>query len=200
MRDLYRKSVLRDFSSSEGIDKAVVVSSPLSWLVIIGLFIIISAFVIWGFAGSLQSSVSATGIISAEKDTVICYFPLNETNMLSEGMTAAVVPIYSSGQKFESAEAVVLSVDGDIVFPEDVKNMPVGYDITAVQMKKNTALKKVVLKMTGDLFDEEGYYTSVENTGNIDIEKGILCEVLIVTGEGSLFSRIFPNYDKTSEG
>ncbi|MCC8096989.1 MAG: hypothetical protein LIO44_00140, partial [Eubacterium sp.] len=148
----------------------------------------------------LQSSVSSEGIIERGKNTVICYFPLNEAKKLSEGMRAAVAPVYSAGEEFEHIEAVVLSIDDYIVFPEDIKNMPVDYDIKAFQITKNTALKRVVLEITGDISAEEGYYISADNTGNVDNEKGMPCRVRIITGEGPLFSRIFPNYDKASEG
>ncbi|MBO6159510.1 MAG: hypothetical protein J6P72_09690 [Firmicutes bacterium] len=73
MAQLYRKSALEKISSPEQLDKALVVSSPASWLALIGLTLIVVVVVIWSFIGTLPTTVSANGIVSAPVSTNAVY-------------------------------------------------------------------------------------------------------------------------------
>ncbi|MCD8090159.1 MAG: hypothetical protein LUD81_05965 [Clostridiales bacterium] len=70
MSDLFRKSALEKFSSPEQLDRTIVITSPLSWLAIAGLFIITAAFAVWAFMGTLPSTISTTGIIIGGRDAI----------------------------------------------------------------------------------------------------------------------------------
>lgn len=63
MAQLYRKSALEKISSPEQLDKALKVSSPLSWLVLIGITLIIVVTVIWSIIGTIPVTVTATGYV-----------------------------------------------------------------------------------------------------------------------------------------
>ncbi len=73
MAQLYRKSALEKISNPEQLDKALMVTSPVSWLVLIGLTLIIVVVVIWSFIGTLPTTVSAQGIVSAPVSTNAVY-------------------------------------------------------------------------------------------------------------------------------
>ena len=47
MAELFRKAALERLSSPEQLDKAITVSKPVSWLALIGITIIIVAFIAW---------------------------------------------------------------------------------------------------------------------------------------------------------
>ncbi len=73
MAGLYRKSSLEKLSSPEQLDKAIVVSSPLSWIVIVGVFGIIVAVIVWSIIGRVPVVVEATGIITAPENISSIY-------------------------------------------------------------------------------------------------------------------------------
>ncbi len=63
MNNIFRKSALERLSSPEQLDKTIVVTAPMSWLAIIGVAIIIIAFIIWAITGTLPTTMTVNGII-----------------------------------------------------------------------------------------------------------------------------------------
>jgi multidrug resistance efflux pump len=64
MAQLFRKSAIEKLSSPEQLDKSIVVTSPLSWLSLIGVALIVVCFVIWSICGTMPTTTEAQGIIS----------------------------------------------------------------------------------------------------------------------------------------
>ena len=73
MAQLYRKSALDKISSPEQLDKTLKVTSPVSWLVLIGITLIVVVAVIWSFFGYIPVTVSGNGIISSPVSTNAIY-------------------------------------------------------------------------------------------------------------------------------
>ena len=70
MKSVFRKSALDKISSPDQLDKVLKVTSPLSWLALLGVTLIIVFAVVWSFTGSLPSTVTASGVIvSADTPT-----------------------------------------------------------------------------------------------------------------------------------
>lgn len=65
MADLYRKSALERMSNPEQLDKVLKVSSPMSWIALLGITIIIVVTVIWSIIGTIPETITAKGIVSA---------------------------------------------------------------------------------------------------------------------------------------
>lgn len=86
MAELYRKSALEKISSTEQLDKALKVTSPLSWISLIGVTLIIVVTVIWSVAGTIPVTVTTNGIIAS---------PVN-TNAVYTGNAGAVVSVYAA--------------------------------------------------------------------------------------------------------
>ena len=62
-RRIYRKVALDRLASPEQLDKLMVVTDIRSWLVLVGIFIILGMTIIWGFVGSLPTRVGGPGIL-----------------------------------------------------------------------------------------------------------------------------------------
>lgn len=73
MADLYRKSALEKISSPEQLDKALTVTSPLSWLVLVGITLIIVVTAVWSVVGTIPMSVTIRGIIASPDSTNAVY-------------------------------------------------------------------------------------------------------------------------------
>lgn len=64
---LFRKKSLERLSSPEQLDKLMVVISAKGWISLWSLILLIAAFLIWAFVGSIPVQVSGTGILLPEK-------------------------------------------------------------------------------------------------------------------------------------
>lgn len=65
MADLYRKSALEKMSNPEQLDKELKVTSPMSWLALIGITLIVVVTVVWSIVGTIPETITTKGIISA---------------------------------------------------------------------------------------------------------------------------------------
>ena len=63
MADLYRKSSLEKLSNPEQLDRMIKISSPLSWLALIAVLVIIAVTVVWSVIGTLPTTETVSGII-----------------------------------------------------------------------------------------------------------------------------------------
>lgn len=59
----YRKSALERLASVDQLDKAIVITSPLSWLALLSVTVIIAVTLCWSIVGTLPSTVAAQGVI-----------------------------------------------------------------------------------------------------------------------------------------
>lgn len=84
MAELYRKSALERISSPEQLDKAVKITSPLSWLALLAITGMIIVAIIWSIIGSLPVTVTAQGIVAAPVST-------NAVYLQESGTVAAVL-------------------------------------------------------------------------------------------------------------
>jgi hypothetical protein len=65
MADLYRKSALERMANPEQLDKVLKVTSPMSWIALLGITLIIVVTIIWSFVGTITETITAKGIVSA---------------------------------------------------------------------------------------------------------------------------------------
>lgn len=63
MADLYRKSSLEKLSNPEQLDRMIVISSPLSWLALVAVLVVIVATVVWSIVGTLPTTETVSGMI-----------------------------------------------------------------------------------------------------------------------------------------
>lgn len=63
MADLYRKSSLDKLSNPEQLDRMIKISSPLSWLALIAVLLVIAATVVWSIIGTLPTTETVSGMI-----------------------------------------------------------------------------------------------------------------------------------------
>jgi len=69
MADLYRKASLERISSPEQLDKALKITSPLSWLALLAVTAMLVVLVIWSIVGRLSQTVSVSGMIVSPTST-----------------------------------------------------------------------------------------------------------------------------------
>lgn len=65
MADLYRKSALERMSNPEQLDKVLKVTSPMSWIALMGITLIIVVTVVWSILGTIPETITVKGVVSA---------------------------------------------------------------------------------------------------------------------------------------
>ena len=73
MANLYRKSLIDKLSSPEQLDRAIVVTSPMSWLALVAITLIIIATLVWSIWGTLPTTITVNGIIVSPVSTNAVY-------------------------------------------------------------------------------------------------------------------------------
>lgn len=68
---LFRKNSLDRISSPEQLNDYIKVSTPSIWIVLIALFILLAAIVIWGITGSIPTTINLQGI--TQDGQAVCY-------------------------------------------------------------------------------------------------------------------------------
>lgn len=65
MADLYRKSALERMSNPEQLDMVLKVTSPMSWIALAGITLIIVVTIVWSIVGTIPETITAKGVVSA---------------------------------------------------------------------------------------------------------------------------------------
>ncbi len=73
MADLYRKSLLDKLSNPEQLDRMITVSSPMSWLALVGIAVVIAAVVTWSFLGTLPETSDVMGVVASTENVCAEY-------------------------------------------------------------------------------------------------------------------------------
>ena len=75
MAQLYRKSAVERISTPEQLDKALTVTSPMSWIALAAVTVVILAAVIWSVTATIPVTVTAAGIVVSPVSTNAVYCP-----------------------------------------------------------------------------------------------------------------------------
>lgn len=75
MAQLYRKSALEKISSPEQLDKALTVTSTMSWIALVAITLILVVTIVWSIIGTIPVTVTTTGIVASPVSTNAVYTP-----------------------------------------------------------------------------------------------------------------------------
>lgn len=82
MADLYRKSALEKISNPEQLDKALIVTSPLSWLALLAVTLIVIVTIVWSIIGRLPETLTLSGYVVSGGGSVSAIYP-DETGTIT---------------------------------------------------------------------------------------------------------------------
>ena len=75
MAQLYRKSALEKISSPEQLDKALTVTSPMSWIALAAVTFVIVVTIVWSIIGTIPVTVTTTGVVASPVSTNAVFTP-----------------------------------------------------------------------------------------------------------------------------
>ena len=139
MAELYRKSALEKISSPEQLDKALTVTSPMSWLALIAVTLIVVVTVIWSFVGRLPVTVTSSGIVASPDNT-------NAVYSMDSGTITAVLVTPGTHVYVGTPVATCLTTTGE---SKTIYSDQVGV-VGAILVKENDSVTqgKAVLRIT----------------------------------------------------
>lgn len=73
-KELFRKRAIERLSSPEQLDTIMQITSPAGWVALIGIFVIISAVIVWSILGQIPDKVYARGMILKNLHEIVSDF------------------------------------------------------------------------------------------------------------------------------
>ena len=76
MGPIYQKKAVERLESPDQLDRMIFVTSPMTWMLIAGFAVILSAFLAWTFLGTIRQSITVNGMVT-EDVSMLAYVPLD---------------------------------------------------------------------------------------------------------------------------
>ena len=176
MKGVYNKDALNRIAAEDRLDRMIVLVSPATWLSIVGAFIIIAGLLIWGFKGSLPTSIDTSGIylntggssfVYTKYDGFVVEVFVKSGDEIEENQLLATLSTednyfdleqidrriqYTENMTFESELDVVTSDTQEMA---DIKLEAKKVGDSAEQTKANLELKKEKLKEAEETVHEK---------------------------------------------
>ena len=186
---LFRKSSLERVSSPDKLNEYIKVTNPSLVVILIAIFSILVAGIIWIFCGTVPKTVNLTGAIAENYDNqirVYSYVPIGTSRRLHEGMEVQISPEYAEREEFGYITGKITSIGTDIVtydsITSKIREFQTVYPLVETILNNNQ--NAVEIEMTlGDWSTEAGK--------NIEIVEGAMCDISAIVGQTKLSSLIF---------
>ena len=208
MAQLFRKSSIERLSSPEQLDKAIVVTSPMSWTVLIGIALIIVCFTVWAFCGTMPTVLKGKGVISngvctdgqleispISEDDVFAVFYVGAEQLpgIKPGMeVVADMPSFDN-QKYGHMTGRIISV-GTAIETEDSIRERIGTngDVREYLGITDQPVVSVICKLEKNTESKNGLYWSNPNGEELSVRYGSFVDVTIVTDEQAPITKLIP--------
>ncbi len=179
---IFRKSSLERMSSPEQLNEYVRITNPGIWLVLVGLFALLLAGVIWAYTGSVLETVQLIGVMvpgAGEEEMVYCFVPLGASKRLGTGMAVQVSPDYAPREEYGYILGVVESVGAQPLSEEEIA-LTFG-NLQYVQ-ELITSGNMVAVTVALERTDGELQWSSQKGE-SLAVTSGSYCDLLVVIRE-----------------
>ena len=93
---IFRKASLESISSPDQLNEYIRVSTPSVWIVLVAMFALLSAVLVWGFTGSLPTTTDAQGVVLEGR--AVCFLSPAEIGDVRVGQEAVLTVV--GGDKY----------------------------------------------------------------------------------------------------
>ncbi len=184
MKSVFRQSALDKLTSVEQLDKTLKITSPLSWLALVGVTVIIIATIIWSIIGTLPTTVTANGMIVNANTS---------TNTIKAGINGTVQMIVTQGETLNMGTGVVAEIINNYGIKETLYSDQVGY-VSQVLVKVSdkvdaqTELIRVRPYLSSGQKEVVVCYVSLGDAGKI--QRGMKVNVFLSSADGSTYGHM----------
>jgi len=186
---LFRKSTLERISSPDKLNEYIKVTNPSLAVMLLGIFIVLIAGIVWIFSGVIPKTVDIVGVVASDlkgQSGVYCYVPIGTSKRLSPGMDVQISPDYADKEQYGYIKGKVVSIGSKIVTEEYLaSNFPDPQLFYPIFSSTNSAAGNVIevaLSME-EWSNEEG--------NKLEITDGTLCEVSAIVGGTKPYELMF---------
>lgn len=163
MAEIYRKSALEKNSSPDQLETMLKISSPLSWLALIGATIIVVVTIIWAFVGRIPMIVQSAGIISSP----------DSTNSVYSNSSGTVMRVYFSRGERVYIGDVLMDIKTDRDETVEIVSDQVGYISEIVKPEGTTITQNSeVLRISPDTNSSQVVVCYVQTEDAQKIKRG----------------------------
>lgn len=181
-KDVYRKAALERLATVDQLDKVMKITSPLSWLSLLGVTAIIIAVLVWSVVGELPSTVTANGIIVSSSTS---------TNTITAQSSGTVEVIAGEGQFVNSGDDVARITQGGRTF-SSLSNQ-VGF-ITNILVSDGDAVEQgtELFRVRPYLMNDQKHvvvcYVPVSEVGKLKI--GMQANIVLTAADSSTYGHM----------
>lgn len=184
MADIFRKSSLEKISNPEQLDRAITITSPMSWIALMGVFLIISVVVVWSFVGKLPYTLTSYGMITDVGNSITVYSDYSGT--IKKINT-------KNGNKVNSGDtiAIIKKVDGT---EQEIKASNDGI-VSTILVEENDPVfvGSEIIKITPQIDDNQIYVCYVPISEASKIKKDLNVSLYLMSSDTSKYGYIDAN-------
>ncbi|MBQ2611604.1 hypothetical protein IJF81_04350 [bacterium] len=186
-KSLFRKSSLERVSSPEQLNEYIKITNPSLIVILLGIFTLLAAGLIWVFSGGIPKTVDLQGVVVGDpgsEQKLYSYVSIADSKRLSKGMKVQISPDYAAREEYGYKNGVIKSVSTDIVTMEYLQSKFRNPQIVAPLLYSLQETNYVEVEM-------EMQDWSSEKGKGIEISEGSICKVSAVIGETKPYELIF---------
>ncbi len=197
MAQLYRKSALEKISSPEQLDKALTVTSAMSWMALAAVTLILVVTIVWSIVGTIPVTVTTSGIVASPVSTNAVYTP-------ESGSVTAVLVYPGSDLRMGDPVASYKTGDGDV---KTIYSTQVG-TVTEVLVKSGDTITQgnEIIRVSPKSYSDQVIVCYVTLSDAKKIERGMQVSVSLSSAEsqtyGHMLARVIniDSYVSSSKG
>lgn len=186
---LFRKSTLERVSSPDQLNEYIKVTNPSLIVMLIGIFSILIAGIVWIFSGVIPKTVDISGVVASNSKgnvAVYCYVPIGTSKRLTPGMDVQISPDYADREEYGYIKGTVTNVGSKIVTDEYLTSKftqpQIIYPLFSQYSNNYGNLVEIELSMN-EWSSDEG--------AKLEINEGTICEVSAIVGGTRPYELIF---------
>ena len=181
MADVFRKSSLEKLSNPDQIDMSITISSPMSWLGLIGVFLIIIVVVLWSIFGSLPTTLTVTGTV-VNVDNSLAVFS-DDSGSVSELMV-------EPGDNIKKGDKVgtIITASGE---QKQVKaNVDGKVSMVLVKQNDSVFVGSEIVRLTPDIDEEKLFVCYVPVTEVNTVKVGMKASLYLMSSDSQRYGHM----------
>lgn len=181
MAQLYRKSALEKISSPEQLDKALTVTSAVSWIALLAVTLILVVTVIWSIIGTIPVTITTTGIIASPVSTNAVYAP-------ESGSVTSVLVYPGSFLRIGEPVALYKTANGDV---KTVNSDQVG-TVTEILLKSGDSITQgnEIIRVSPKVVGEQVIVCYVQLSEKNKIKRGMQVSISPLSLESQTYGHM----------
>ncbi len=185
---LFRKSSLERVSSPEQLNEYIKVTNPSLIVILIGIFTILAAGVIWIFTSNIPDTVDLAGVVITDRtdvhgaQNVYCFVPIATSKRLTKDMEVQISPEYADRSEYGYINGKITYVGTDIITNEYLRANFENPQMVVPVIQDGQNLVEVEMSM--------GKWSNDKGEG-MDITDGTICKASAIVGGTKTLDLVF---------